>query len=854
LCDQQYIPGRSAPSGSPASWVSESACDLCGLPVGRLETREGTLKFCCPGCRQVFLILSRASGELPHDFRESTLFLACLEAGIISGGKTATTSPAEAGTEGPESAFLELDFRVKGMWCPACAWIISEVLKRTPGVVEPRVSFFSDAVRLKYLPHRVSPAEIVSRVEGLGYRVDSREVDGATNTAKKDLLIRLGISSILTMNVMMLSCLIYYGFVRDLTPTVIAYFSYPLFAMTLPVVFYGGMPIFRRAWTGLRYGVTSMDTLISMSALAAFFYSLIRMIQGSIHLYFDTAAMLITIVLLGRYIESRAREQVMGAVEPFKTGLEKVRLVAENVERWVDADAARPGDLFIVQEGERIPLDGLILEGEALLDQSVLTGESAPVVRGRDEPVMAGSLLVEGRLEIRATRASGQSALRQMTELMAQALERKSHGEALSDVASRYFVPTILCVAVITAGILWASGGSPDQILLRCLTILFVSCPCTLGIAVPLVKVVIVGLARKKGVLIARPEALERVTDLDTIVFDKTGTLTEGSVTLRRVVLKGRDEKEILSAIGAIESQSSHFLAREIRRHLHDLGVLIKEGTEIEESEGMGVTGTVEGARIFAGNRRLLSRYGVDLPLSLEHEASMVEEEGMTVVFVGRDKSAEGFLTFGDPLKQGAREAVDLLQRRGIKVLLISGDGYKTTEAVAGSLGIADFVGQALPAEKAQSIRDLQSQGRKVGMVGDGANDAGALAQAEVGFAMGSGYAGAGEVSDLIILSGRPELIAEVFTLSSLSKRMVRQNLSFAFLYNAVAIPVAALGLLNPLIAVSAMWASSLTVIGNGLRIGRKGAEDSAPEGRQHENSWFGMKKKHPKVLRGAIQ
>ncbi len=801
-------------------------CYLCGLPIGAGETASGSLRrFCCPGCRQVFLILSASTGDLPPDFRTTELYRACVEAGIVPvPGNTPSPSAADVPAWGTDTPALEFVFKAGGMWCPACGWLIEEVLKKTSGVLDPHVSFFTDTVRVRYLPHRVTPSEIMSRVAKLGYPVSPPEGEIHRVRAKQDLLVRLGVAAILTMNAMMLSTALYFGFIRVLNPTTVAYFSYPLLVMTGPVVFYAGMPILRKAWAGIRYGSVSMDTLVAVSALAAFFYSVAQIARGSIHLYFDTAAMLVTIVLLGRYIEMHARERVVASVTAHldEIGPQKVRLREGRGERWVSASAVRPGDSFVVRAGERLALDGVVKNGTGLLDQSVLTGEPRPVAKNSEGQVMAGSLLTEGELEVVASRPAEESTLRRMTDLVTHALDRRSRGEQLADRTSRLFVPAVLAVAGFTGIIMRISGASVDEILLRCLTILLISCPCTLGIAIPLVKVAMVGLGRKKGILIKNPDALDRITKLDTMVFDKTGTVTEGCFTLRHVISKDLSDDEALSMVAAIEAGSSHFLAGEIVRRARCLGIAIAKASDIEELGGLGITGTAGGKTVFAGNRRLLTRCGAGLPDYLDHQAREWEQAGMTVVFFGSDSVTKGFFVFGDREREGAKELVDRLRKRGLRLLLLSGDGEETTEAVARRLGISDFLGQRLPHEKAETIERLRLEGHVTGMVGDGINDAGAMAAADVAIAVGSGNDVMKEAADLIIPGGRPGAIIDAFALSALCARTTRQNLSFAFLYNLIAVPVAAAGLLNPLIAVIAMFMSSLTVIGNALRVSRE--------------------------------
>ena len=811
----------------PPSLDHEETCQLCGLPLSRAAPGFYPVKdqhqFCCIGCQQVFYLLSSATGVLPSEFRDSELYKVCVAAGVIPAGRYVPSAEQIEETpinESLDTAALELTLRVEGMWCPSCAWLIEEILKKTPGVLQPSVSFFSDIIQVRYQPHLVTPKEIESCVGKLGYKAVTPGED--KGKAKADLLVRLSVSAILTMNTMMLSWALYSGFVRNLSTTAVTYLSYPLLIITLPVIFYSGMPILRRAWAGLRFGKISMDTFITISALSAFIYSVIAMTRNSIHLYFDTATMLITLVLFGRYVEMYTRDRVSSAFRELdEMGRHKVRLSGRTPEKWVAAEAVMPGNHFIVLASERIPLDGRISDGKGFLDQSALTGEARVVKKGPGDEVMAGSLLVEGRLEVVAISLAKESSLRHMVNLMIDALDRKNAREELVDFLSRMFVPLILAVAVITGSILWFNGYTADEVLIRCLTILLIACPCALGIAAPLGKVAMIGLGHKKGILIRNHEALEQVKKLDTVVLDKTGTVTQGDFALRHIVCSGVDESIAFSMIAAIEKESNHVIAREIMRYARSRGIVRQNPNMVESLDGLGIRGTVAGKMVFIGNRCLLSRCDVKLNQPLNETAGDYEQKAMTVVFFGWDGEVMGLLAFGDRIREDAQELIDWLQKRQIHVVLLSGDDQKTTKAVAQSLGIDESYGQNLPSDKVALIRSLQEQGHKTGMVGDGINDSGALAQADVAFAMGSGHVIMKEASDLLIPSGRLVLVADAFDLSERSVRMIRQNLSLSLLYNATAIPVAAAGFLSPLIAVSAMFLNSLSVIGNTLRISK---------------------------------
>jgi heavy metal translocating P-type ATPase len=573
-----------------------------------------------------------------------------------------------------------------------------------------------------------------------------------------------------------------------------------------------------------------MDTLISVGVLSAYLYSLVQMITGSLNVYFDTAAMLVTLVLLGKYIEARAREKVSGGMqELYRLANQKVRLRKGSSERWVSTEVVTPGEEFSVPARERIPLDGRIISGHGRVDESILTGESRPVKKSVGSDVMGGTLLLDGELSIKVTRVGRESSLGQLIGLVKQALSRKNPIELLADRVTRRFVPAILVLAAATAFWTWVQGASFDNALLRALAVLVISCPCALGIATPLAKVAAVGAGRMKGILIRDPHALEQAKDLDAVVFDKTGTMTEGSFSLKEVVSFKTSKEEALRRIAALEIHSDHFIAREILRKAEAVSLIEEEAHYVEELPGLGVKGIVDEMAVAVGNRPFLAGEGVSLPPSLDGKARRLESEGNTIVFFGWEGSAKGFLSFGDRVKPTARRVVQNLHSQGIATWLVSGDAPETTQAVAGALGIDQFLGQALPQEKVAIIKKLRDEGCRVGMVGDGFNDAAALAEADVGFAVGTGVNLAREASDITLLGHDPARLCEAIGLSALTMNTIRQNLAFAFLYNLLCIPLAVTGLVNPLVAVFAMFASSLTVVGNSSRILRRQESLASP-------------------------
>jgi heavy metal translocating P-type ATPase len=619
--------------------------------------------------------------------------------------------------------------------------------------------------------------------------------------------------------------------------------------MATPVLFYGGLPILKRSFAGLRHGASSMDTLIAVGSLAAYCYSFVQLLRGSLHLYFDTGSMLITIVLVGRYIESHARDRVSrGITDLYHLAHQKVRLVIRNAdecggggdhagegggeggkERWVSSEALNPGDLFVVLAGERVPLDGRVIAGRGILDESVLTGEARPVKKSPGDDVMAGALLQEGEIRVQTTRVGRESSLGQMISLMQDALAGKNPAELMADRVTRWFVPGILLVAAVTCLVLWVLQSPSEEILLRGLTVLVISCPCALGIATPIAKVAAVGLARSRGILVRDPAALERARDLDTLVFDKTGTLTEGNYSLHEVITdKGPGEDPFLSLIASVEAHSDHFLAREVLRKAREKGLAVAEAEGFEILDGMGVKARTEGLDVYVGNRLLLKDRNLSLSAALEEKAREAESQGKTVVFSGWEGEVRGFLGFGDSLRKGIGEMVQRIHSGRMTPWVVSGDSQATTQFISRQAGIHNYRGQTLPQDKGKLIQSLQAEGHRVGMVGDGINDAAALAQADVGFGFGAGTSILQEASDITLLTPDPGRVLEAIDLSRRTVRTIRQNLFFALLYNSAGIPLAVAGWLNPLIAVFAMFASSLTVTGNALRISRARGDERA--------------------------
>jgi heavy metal translocating P-type ATPase len=811
-------------------------CSLCGLPVGRsgvVEKWGGTPHhFCCYGCRQVYYILSNLPRGLPSDFRQTELYRLCEASGLIgpnlNNRDKEKVSPAKSdptaipSQEVEDGLTRELIVKVEGLWCSTCSWLIEGVLSRLQGVLEVKALYTLDLVRLKYLPHEVTIQDIQDRLSKLGYRSSSFQDLSITSGERKGLLLRLGLSSILTIHVMMISFILYGGFFQDLGTEATSYFSYSLWVLTTPVLLFGGWPVFKKAWIGLRYGNPSMEFLISIGALSAYFYSLFQLTRTSLHLYFDTSAMLIVLVLLGKYLEALAKGKISGGLmDLVLLAGQKVRLLTEEGERWLPSAEIQPGDAFQVQAGERVSIDGRVVFGQAHLDESAITGESRPIKKGLCDEVLAGSLVLDDQLTIQATRVGTESSLGQIITLMQEGLARKTAFELLADSLSRWVIPLILGLSLGTAFYLIRHNYSLEDSLLRALTILVICCPCALGIAVPLAKVASVGKGRAEGFLIRDPAALEKLRKLDVLIFDKTGTLTEGRYALQEMVCLECAKEEALQKIASLETFSDHFLAREIQDKAREISLPLKDVTHFQTLPGLGIKGLVGESEVLIGNRVLMTAHGLQIPNSLDTPVKSLESLGSTIVYFGWGGQVRGFMAFRDVLKKTARQTLSDLHQRGLQTQMVSGDSFGTTRAIAEELGMESFIGQALPQDKVGLIKKLQEAGHRVGMIGDGINDAAALAQADVGFAMGIKSGILKDASDITLLTDDPLKILKVLDLSKLAVTVIRQNLGFAFFYNILGIPLAMTGRLNPLIAATAMFASSLTVIGNSMRLYR---------------------------------
>ncbi|MGD9304055.1 MAG: cation-translocating P-type ATPase [Desulfobacterales bacterium] len=822
------------------------SCDLCGLPVrhGNISATFGsqTYVFCCMGCRQVFNILLEAtdSGN-PAKFKETELFRQCQEKGIIPKSEadlaastfenlSSTPAPqaadktsAGAGASNAATDALPLNLKVGNMWCPACAWLIDQALKKSEGIIESRCNFSTDRLQIEYNPIRTSPDQIIQSIRKLGYKAAvPKEPQDAIERRKE--FIRFIISVFLTMNVMMMSYALYSGFFTELTPDTIYKLSWPAFIMATIVLFYGGFEFFKKAWAGLSNAAFSMETLIIMGSLSAYIYSTFNLLAGSIHVYFDTASILITLVLLGKTLERRAKSRVLEDLELFFTlKPTKVRICSQHYPqgRYVSAEQLEKDDTFQVNETEIVPADGRILSGTGSIDESSLTGEPLPVTKKPGDAIRSGSRILKGTFKIKAEKVGNASTLGQMIDIIEKALLSKTPLEGKTDIILQWFVPAIIALAAGTALIGRLVGLTTEVSILRAVTVMVISCPCALGIAIPLARVAGISIAGKQGILVRNFKAFEQADKVDGFVFDKTGTVTEGRWELLDIIaLETLSADAALALAAGLEENSDHFIAREILRQAEDKG-LTPVKIENIRTNAKGLTGDAEGRQIKIGAAELLAEELRQIDSTNADTLSDAQVKH-SCVYLGVDGKLAAVFIFGDALRAGTLSTIEKLHSLGYRLALVSGDGERTTQAIGQQIGIDASYGNKMPQDKAAFIREWQTQGMRVAMVGDGINDAPALVQSDLAIAMHAGAQLSKETADITLMRAEPEQVADFLNFAAQVNKKIFQNLVFTFLYNAIGIPIAMIGLLTPLIAVSAMLLSSLSVTGNTLLLVKK--------------------------------
>ncbi|MER7657399.1 heavy metal translocating P-type ATPase [Streptomyces albidoflavus] len=747
------------------------------------------------------------------------------------------------------SATTEVELSVGGMTCASCAARVEKKLNRMPGVTAT-VNYATEKAKVAYEPgEELGVADLIATVVRTGYTAeeirppepepapeapeDGAEASGAPGEDGTEALRqRFTVSAVLAAPVILLSMVPAFQF---------DHWQWLCLTLTAPVVVWGGLPFHRAAWTNLRHGATTMDTLVSVGTLAAFGWSLWALFLGhagmpgmrhgfdltasradaSSMIYLEVAAGVVTFLLLGRWLEARAKRRAGAALRALlELGAREATVVRDGREVRVPVARLVVGDRFTVRPGETIATDGRVLEGRSAVDTSLLTGESVPVDVAPGDQVTGATVNTGGRLTVEATRIGADTQLARMARLVEQAQNGKAAVQRLADRVSAVFVPVVLVLALGTlVGWLLATDDATAAFT-AAVAVLIIACPCALGLATPTALLVGTGRGAQLGILIRGPEVLENTRRVDTVVLDKTGTLTTGRMELTEVLpADGTGETELLRLAGALEHASEHPIARAVASAAEERHGPLPPVSGFASTSGLGVRGTVEGRQVAAGRPRLLTEAGMPLPEELERALAAAEARGRTVVAVGWDGAVRGLLTLADALRETSAEAVRELRALGLTPVLLTGDNEAVAAEVARAVGIDRVVAGVLPEGKVAEVERLRAEGRTVAMVGDGVNDAAALATADLGLAMGTGTDAAIEAGDLTLVRGDLRAAGDAIRLSRRTLATIKGNLCWAFGYNVAALPLAAAGLLNPMIAGAAMAFSSVFVVTNSLRL-----------------------------------
>jgi Cu+-exporting ATPase len=728
------------------------------------------------------------------------------------------------------STTAAVELSIDGMTCASCAAGIEKKLNKLDGVTAT-VNFATEKARVEY-GDEVTPEKLVATVEAAGYhahlpRVSIDAVADADPAASPRR--RLVISAVLTVPVIAMAMV-----------PVLQFMDWQWLSLVLaaPVVVWGGWQFHRAALANLRHGRATMDTLISMGTLAALGWSVYALFWGTAgmpgmkhafeltiartdgtgNIYLEAAAGVTTFMLAGRYFEARAKRRAGAALEALlELGAKDVSVLRNGVEHRIPIDNVSVGDEFVVRPGEKIATDGVVVGGSSAVDASMLTGESVPVDVGPGDQVVGATVNVDGRLVVRANRIGSDTELAQITRLVVDAQNGKAKAQRLADKISGVFVPIVIALSVATLGFWIGTGGSVAAAFTAAVAVLIVACPCALGLATPTALMVGTGRAAQLGILIKGPEVLEASGRVDTIILDKTGTVTTGTMTLLDVITaSGEQPDEVLRLAGALEDSSEHPIAKAIAVGARDKVGDLPSVEEFTSLEGLGVGGIVDGHMVIVGRRRLL-----DLPEELSKAMLEAESEGRTPVAVGWDGQARGVLVVADAVKPTSAEAISELRALGLAPILLTGDNETAARMIAKQVGIDEVIAEVLPQDKMETVKRLQANGKVVAMAGDGVNDAAALAQADLGLAMGSGTDVAIQASDLTLVRDDLRAVPDAIRLSRKTLTTIKGNLFWAFAYNVAALPLAAAGLLNPMIAGAAMAFSSVFVVSNSLRLRR---------------------------------
>ena len=791
-------------------------CDHClqELPALSAVTTvidDHTHHFCCHGCLGVYELIHNESLDAFYrqrrDWQPGRPAFARVDAADFSG---------EVSSDGRTS---RIDLLLSGIRCASCIWLIEKVLLRLEGVVSVRVNYATRRAVIEWLPETIALDTIFSTLSAVGYTPRSGGQAASVETfaaEKQDLLIRFGTAAFFSMQMMLFTTALYAGFFQGMASSYRLYFQLISLALATPVVLYGGFPFISSALRSLRRGLLNMDVLVALGSLSAYLYSIAMIVTGG-EVFFDTSAMIITFILLGRFLEAGSRLKA-GSTLVALAGLQpqEAQLVLESGETvLVPLSRVNAGELIEVIPGDRMPLDGTVVEGTADVDESMLTGESAPVLKRAGSEVYAGTASLNGRLRIRVTGNAKETLLSKIIRTVEDAQARKAPIQTVADRTSGMFVPAIIVLALATFSWWTFAKAPPIKAIMNAVSVLVIACPCALGLATPLAILVGTSATGKQGILVKGGDIFESVSKTTTVVLDKTGTITRGKPVIVDCFDYGVAEP-FMQYCASLEAWSEHPAGRAITSSWS--GQLIPV-TEFKAVPGMGVSGTIDEQKWLAGTSSMLEKEGIAIDPEIRHDAERLEKEGKTTVFVSCEDRVAGLVGLIDDLRDEALEMISALRAQGLRLMILTGDNEGVARYVARRCGIEEVRSGLGPIGKAEVIRELKAKGETVMMAGDGINDAPALTEANTGVTLGTATGIALESAGVAILNDDLRLIATLFIDSRRCFSVIRQNLAWAFGYNFIALPLAVAGVLHPIVSALLMATSSLVVVANSLRL-----------------------------------
>lgn len=726
----------------------------------------------------------------------------------------------------------KVSFDISGMTCAACATKIEKRISKMDGVANANVNFALETIAVEYDSKQVQTSDMITAVKKLGYELIPKQ-DGQNKMDHKEQEIkkqqRKFIISLILTAPLLWTMVAHFEFLSFIYLPNVLMNPWIQLALATPVQFIVGAQFYKGAFNALRNKSANMDVLVALGTSAAYFYSLYLTLEwmaagstGMPELYFEASAVIITLIVLGKLFEVRAKGKTSQAIQKL-LGLQAktARVLRNNTEQEIPIEDVVAGDIILVKPGEKIPVDGEIIEGRSAIDESMITGESIPIDKVTGDVVIGATINKNGSLQIKATKVGKDTALAQIVKVVEEAQGSKAEIQRLADKISGVFVPIVVVIAIATFFI-WYFAVTPGDFrsaLIPTISILVIACPCALGLATPTSIMAGSGRAAEMGLLFKGGEHLENTQSIDTVVLDKTGTVTKGEPALTDIsVADGFNEEEVLQLIATAENQSEHPLAQAIVSGVKEKNIELLEATDFEALPGYGIRAVVSGREVLVGTRKLMHEHNIVI---LDSEASMeqLESEGKTAMLIAVDHELAGVVAVADTVKETSKEAIARMQELGLEVIMLTGDNQRTAEAIARQVGLSHVIAEVLPEQKSEEVKKLQEQGKKVAMVGDGINDAPALAMANVGMAVGTGTDIAIEAADITLMRGDLNSVADAIIMSRKTMRNIKENLFFAFIYNTIGIPIAAIGLLAPWVAGAAMAFSSVSVVLNALRL-----------------------------------